>query len=139
VVPGDYREAAMEPDGSANENLRTQFLKIIRRAGLRSWPRLFHNLRASRETDLMKTFPTHVVYARIGNTPKIALGHYLPTLETDFEKAVKGGAESGAVRSRLGRTGVDNRAGRPGERGFRAADAHSRQLLSKRSDGQGGT
>lgn len=32
----------------------------------------------------------------IGNTPKIALGHYLQTLDTDFEKAIKGGAESGA-------------------------------------------
>ena len=28
-----------------------------RRAGLTAWPRLFHNLRASRETELMERFP----------------------------------------------------------------------------------
>jgi len=72
----------------------------IRRAGLQTWPRLFHNLRASCETDLMKDHPIHVVAAWIGNTPKIALAHYRQTLEGDFEKAVKGGAESGAVTSR---------------------------------------
>ena len=35
--------------------------------------------------------------ARFGNTPKIALGHYLQTLDADFAKALKGGAESSAV------------------------------------------
>src|SRR5947207_1737365 len=87
----------LPPGGWVNTNLRTQFLKIIRRAGLQPWPRLFHNLRASRETDLMKSFPIHVVCAWIGNTPEIALGHYLQTLDADFERAVKGGAETGAV------------------------------------------
>ena len=31
-----------------NANLRTQLQKIIKRAGLKPWPKLFHNLRASR-------------------------------------------------------------------------------------------
>jgi len=97
VVPGDYRKAALRPGGWVNSNIRTQFEKIIRRAGLKTWPRLFQNLRASRETDLMKSFPIHVVTAWIGNTPKIALAHYLQTLDGDFERAVRGGAESGAV------------------------------------------
>ena len=33
-----------------NANLRTQLTRIIRHAGLEPWPKLFHNLRASRET-----------------------------------------------------------------------------------------
>lgn len=45
----------------------------------------------------MANHPIHVVTAWIGNTPKIALGHYLQALDADFAKAVKGGAESGAV------------------------------------------
>lgn len=97
VVPGDYRLAALKPGGWVNSNLRTTFEKIVRRAGLTPWPRLFHNLRASRETDLMQSFPIHVVTAWLGNTPKIALAHYLQTLDADFDKAVRGGAESGAV------------------------------------------
>ncbi|MBA4062993.1 MAG: hypothetical protein C0501_04660 [Isosphaera sp.] len=94
---GAYRATAQKPGGWVNTNLRTTFEKLIRRAGLQAWPRLFHNLRASCETDLMRDHPIHVVTAWIGNTPKIALGHYLQTLEADFEKAVRGGADSGAV------------------------------------------
>lgn len=85
-----YRATAQKPGGWVNCNMRTVFEKLIRRAGLQSWPRLFHNLRASCETDLMQHHPIHVVAAWIGNTPKIALGHYLQTLESDFEKAVTG-------------------------------------------------
>jgi integrase len=92
-----YRAKANGPNGWVNMNLRTTFEKLIVRAGLVPWPKLFHNLRASCETDLMANHPIHVVTAWIGNTPKIALGHYLQTLDADFEKAVKGGAESGAV------------------------------------------
>jgi hypothetical protein len=39
-----YRDAA--------QNLCTQFLRIIRKAGVKKWLKLFHNLRASRETEL---------------------------------------------------------------------------------------
>ena len=96
-----YREAADSAEGWKTCNLRTTFEKLIYRVGLEPWPRLFHNLRASCETDLMQNHPIHVVTAWIGNTPKIALGHYLQTLDGDFEKAVHGvgtsGAESGAV------------------------------------------
>jgi len=77
-------------------NMRTTFGKIIRRAGLLAWPKLFHNMRASCETDLMQEHPIHVATAWIGNTPNVALQHYLQTLDTDFAKAVKGSAKSGA-------------------------------------------
>jgi integrase len=92
-----YRAAARTPGGWMNANLRTTFEKLIRRAGLQSWPRLFHNMRASCETDLMQNHPIHVVTAWIGNTPKIALGHYLQTLDADFEKALRGGPGTGAI------------------------------------------
>ncbi len=71
-------------------------LKLIHRAGLKSWPKPFQNLRAICETDLMQHHSIHVVTAWIGNTPTVTLGHYLQTLDSDFEKAVRGGAESGA-------------------------------------------
>jgi integrase len=70
-------------------NLRTQFLKIIRRAGLKPWPRLFHNLTASRETELMQTHPIHVVCEWLGNSRLIAQEHYLRVTETDFEAATR--------------------------------------------------
>jgi integrase len=110
VVHGEqadgYRRAAQHPDGWANSNLRTQLLKFIKRAGLKPWPKLFHNMRASCETDLMQNHPIHAVTNWIGNTPAVALRHYLQVTEVDFTKAVAsqakskeetGGAESGAV------------------------------------------
>lgn len=110
VVPGGHRDAALKPGGWNSVNLRTQFGKLIRRAGLQAWPRLFHNLRASCETDLMQHHPIHVVTAWLGNTPKIALAHYLQTLDRDFEKAVRGGAETGAVSAELVRNPVQSGA-----------------------------
>jgi integrase len=87
VVGGRYREAAASPSGWRNCNLRTQFGRIIRRAGLEPWPRLFHALRASRETELAAEYPVHVVTSWLGNTPRIAMKHYLMTTEADFRRA----------------------------------------------------
>lgn len=57
-------------------------------------------MRASHETELAKEYPIHVVTAWLGNTPRIALKHYLQVTDADFEREAepseKGGAESGA-------------------------------------------
>ena len=101
----------------AGQNLRTTFEKIIERAGLVPWPRLFQNLRASRETELAGLFPLHVVAAWIGNSAPIAAKHYLSVTDADFDKAIGGGAESdapaaqnptqsGAGTKRQGKTGA---------------------------------
>ncbi|MEZ6119147.1 MAG: phage integrase SAM-like domain-containing protein [Pirellulaceae bacterium] len=55
---------------SKKANLRTQLLRIIAKAGVPTWPRLFHNLRASRETELSAEHPIHVVCAWLGNSEK---------------------------------------------------------------------
>ncbi len=72
------------------QNLRTQFERIIRRARVRPWQRLFHNLRASRQTELADQFPLHVVTDWIGNSPDIAERHYLKTTDEHFRKAIEG-------------------------------------------------
>ena len=71
-------------------------LRIIRRAGVQPWPRLFHNLRASRQTELTNDFPSHVVADWLGNSPAIAQRHYLKTTEEHFQRAA-GGATVGAT------------------------------------------
>ena len=80
----------------ARQNLRTQLTRIIKRAGLEPWPKLFHNLRATRETELAQEYPIHVVCEWIGNTAAIAQKHYLRATDADFNRATKSGAESGA-------------------------------------------
>jgi DNA invertase Pin-like site-specific DNA recombinase/integrase len=98
VVGGGYRDAANTPSGWRNCNLRTQFGRIILRAGLTPWPRLLHALRASCETELAAEHPLHVVTQWLGNTPRIAMQHYLTVTQADLDKAIgKGGAECGAL------------------------------------------
>ena len=41
-----------------NANLRTRFERSIARAGLKPWPKLFQNLRATRATELAGKFPS---------------------------------------------------------------------------------
>ena len=81
-VIGHYRQR--------NVNMRTQLERIITRAGLTAWPRLFHNLRSTRQTELGETFPAHVVCGWIGNTERVAQNHYLQTTDEHFKKAVTG-------------------------------------------------
>jgi integrase len=94
TVGGGYREAAATPSGWRNCNLRTQFGRIVKRAGSEPWPRLFHNLRASRETELAQEYPVHVATAWLGNTPRVALKHDLMPTEADYQRAAGGGDQA---------------------------------------------
>ncbi len=58
-----------------NANLRTQLQRIIRRAGLEPWPKLFQNLRSTRETELIEYFPMHEVCKWLGNSQPVAAKH----------------------------------------------------------------
>ena len=70
-------------------NLRKGLTSIIKKAGLSPWPKLFQNLRASRETELCQDYPIHVASKWIGNTPTVAMGHYLQVIDSDWEKATR--------------------------------------------------
>ena len=77
----------MGKSGWRNVNLRTQFERIVKHAGLKKWPRLFHNLRSSRQTELAETFPSHVVCAWLGNSEDIAKKHYYQVTDAHFAAA----------------------------------------------------
>lgn len=116
-----FLEKAFEraPDGAVHvisqyrdptKNFRTRMFRIIKRAGLTPWPKLFHNLRATRETELAAEYPMHVVCAWIGNSALIAAKHYLQVTDQDFARGAAtpavpippnqgGGAESGAPKA----------------------------------------
>jgi len=93
--PGD--EYVITRYRDTNSNLRTQFERILRKASVQAWPRLFQNLRASLETELVNDFPLHVVTAWLGNSPAVATGHYLQVLDEHFQRAAQGGAGGGAL------------------------------------------
>jgi integrase len=70
-----------------NVSLRTRMVKIIKRAGVKVYPKPFHNLRASRQTELAAVFPLHCVCTWLGNTTDVAMAHYLKTTDADFDRA----------------------------------------------------
>ena len=72
----------------AKQNLRTQFERIIQRAGLTPWPKHFQNLRSSRETELAEKFPIQAVVAWMGNTEAVAKKHYLQVTDAHFDRGV---------------------------------------------------
>ena len=126
-----------------NQNLRTQFERILRRAGVRAWERLFHNLRASRETELTSEHPLHVVCSWIGNSAIIAAKHYLQVTDDHFAKATgvktegvvseeekEGGAKCGALDAQ---TVAQNAAQHPvaGERRQAQNTKKAREIRAK--------
>jgi integrase len=68
-------------------NLRTQFTRILRKAGVPLWPRLWVNLRSSCETELVEKFPAHVAARWLGHTPDVAQRHYLQVVDAAFNEA----------------------------------------------------
>ena len=92
-----YLPAAHGPRGWVNCNLRTTFKKIVVRAGLEPWPRLFHNLRASCESDLAREYPITTVCKWIGNTVSIAARHYVQVVDGDFQKAANAGKPTARI------------------------------------------
>ncbi|MEM4168372.1 MAG: site-specific integrase [Candidatus Caldarchaeum sp.] len=87
VFPEHFRKRVSGPHRLKGCNLRTTFVKIIRRAGVEPWPKLWHNLRASCESDLAQDYPLAVVTKWLGNTPSIALRHYVDPTDDAFERA----------------------------------------------------
>jgi integrase len=64
------------PDITAESNLRTQTEKLIRRAGVEQWPKLYNNLRSSAATDLVRKHPIHIATKICGHCAEVATEHY---------------------------------------------------------------
>lgn len=78
-------------------NLRTNMTKIVERAGLTVWPRLFHNLRGTVETELTLQHPLHVVCNWLGNSVRVAQAHYLSVPDSMFRHAAQIAAQQTAA------------------------------------------
>ena len=94
------------PGMKATDNLRQTMEKIVFRAGVELYPKLFHNLRASRETEYHRAGINPTTYSRwIGNSPVIAVKHYVQYRDEDFQAGVNaflagsGNTEAGGQNS----------------------------------------
>jgi integrase len=92
-------------DGTVN--LRTEFSRIVVRAGLAMWEKPFQNLRSSCETDWFRQFPGRIndVAKWMGHSPEIAMRHYLQAVPQGVDDATA--SETGEpVRRSTSRTGA---------------------------------
>lgn len=71
--------------------------RILASAGVSKWERIFHNLRASRQTELTARYSIGTVCRWMGNSVEVADAHYLTAQETEFERAASEGAEQKAA------------------------------------------
>jgi len=60
--------------------------RIIAKAGLKAWPKLFVNLRASRATELVEHFPGHVAAKWLGHSEAVANEHYRQTTAEHYAR-----------------------------------------------------
>lgn len=69
-------EPMVLPGIRGDSNLRTSLVKIINRAGVKQWPKLWQNLRSSGATDLVNASTPHIAAETCGHTEEIAREHY---------------------------------------------------------------
>jgi len=84
-----------------HSNLGTQLKRIIKRAGLKPWPKVWQNMRSSRETELMREHSLSVVCRWIGNSPQVAIKHYDQSLDEDFARAASQAVQNAVQQSAL--------------------------------------
>src|SRR6185312_13011966 len=84
---GEGQEYVITRTRDTNKNLGALLMKIIKRAGIKPWPRRFQNLRSSCEIEWNDRFPGHVVAAWMGHSIRVAQDHYLSTTEDHFREA----------------------------------------------------
>lgn len=70
--------------------IRNQLERLCRSIGIVMWPKPFINMRGSCETDLVESFPIHVVAAWVGHSPRIMQKHYVKVTKEHFARAVAG-------------------------------------------------
>jgi len=74
-------------------NFGTIFAGYIERAGLKPWPKIVNNLRASMETDLLNQkygkLSIQVITEWLGHSPKVMLKHYGRVREDDFKQVTQ--------------------------------------------------
>jgi integrase len=88
VAPAD-REFVLKPAVSPKTNLRTGLIKILKKAGIKPWPKLYQNLRSSRVTELRNQgFRENVVARWLGHSVKVADEHYDQITDDQFRLAI---------------------------------------------------
>jgi integrase len=88
----------LRPEASEDDNifsrtfahrssLRIYIDHCCRAAGIKLWPKLFINLRASHVNDINRAFPSYVCHTWNGHSQEVANAHYMLIREEDYQRA----------------------------------------------------
>ena len=77
----------------------SSFLKVSRRAGIKAWPKLFHNICATRQAELLAQFSAKNVSDWLGNSQAVAMKHYAMATDDSLRRAICGSISTPAVES----------------------------------------
>ncbi len=145
--PGAIRVITRYDYNGKNTNLRTQLLKIIQRAGIEPWVKLWQNMRSTRETELCRYFPIQDAVKWIGNSEAVARKHYLQPTEEHFTSAATittgempsgCGTECGTPSVGVNKDELTRNEKAPDKQGLSLIHAGSYLLVNKRSVGDEG-
>jgi integrase len=71
--------------------LRNRLERLCLKCKILPWPKLWQNMRSTRETELLDAgYPIHVVCAWLGNDPKVAIRHYAQIAKDHVRRACAG-------------------------------------------------
>jgi len=102
--------AYMQPEGSryiirtrpgdiTATALRNRLERLCLKCKIMPWPKLWQNMRSTRETELIdQGYPIHVVCAWIGNSPAVAIRSYLQIVKEHVRRATGVDRDSAALR-----------------------------------------
>lgn len=91
------KDGLVFPSLPSSVNLRSRFQRMLTKAGVTPWPRLFQNLRASFATDLVERFPSHVAAAWCGHTVATQQSAYMIQRDAHFKAATQGASLLGGL------------------------------------------
>ncbi len=96
-------------------NVRQQFDRLTRMAGLAPIKKPFRIFRSSCLTDWAREFPIHSVAQWAGHTVQVAGKHYLTPLDKDFQEATKAAQKTAQKVAETSRNHPQGRKGRKAE------------------------
>ena len=92
-------------------NIRTQLVRLMKRASVPCWSRPFRVFRSSCVTDWAKEHPIHAVASWAGHTVPVAGKHYLTVTDADFRRATGEGENQKAAQKAAQQIPVGTRTG----------------------------
>jgi integrase len=88
-VFNQLRPLLVKPNGTRNVNLRTQLIRMIVRAGLKPWPKVWQNLRRACAVDLVQEYPANLAYEWLGHSEAINRLFYFRATPQMIERATQ--------------------------------------------------